>query len=121
MNAEQANRAALKAISESAWQKTVVGHALRAGWLTYYIPDAMWRRAFVSGIPQDLGNRGFPDLICVRGSCVLFRELKKIGGRLSEHQILWRDALLEAGADWALWTPADLDEVIATLWQGAMA
>ena len=85
--------------------------------MVYFIPDAMWRRAFVSGIPQDLGNRGFPDLVLVRGPRLLFRELKKEGGRLSEHQEQWRDALLDAGADWELWTPGQLDDrVIPTLW-----
>jgi len=107
----------LRTITESAWQRDVVSHAERAGFLVYFIPDGMWRRAFKSGIPQQLGNRGFPDLVLVGNGKVLYRELKRHGGRLSEHQERWRDALLAAGADWDCWWPGDLDtKVIPALW-----
>jgi hypothetical protein len=103
---------------EVAWHRTVVDHAMRASWLVYFIPDAMWRRAFANKTPQALGNRGFPDLVLahpVRG--LKFRELKRQGGKLSPYQIIWRDTLLAAGADWALWTPDMLDShVIPELW-----
>ena len=108
----------LKSLTEAAWQATVIGHAQRAGWLVYCIPDTMWRRAFSKGVPQNnLGNRGFPDLVLVGHGQVLFRELKRHNGTLSEFQEMWRDALLAAGADWDCWWPLDLDElVIPTLW-----
>lgn len=103
---------ALKAMSEREWQAAVIAHARQAGFMVYYIPDAMWRRAFASGIPQALGDRGFPDLVLVGQGRLCLRELKKEGGRLSEHQIVWRDALLSAGVDWAVWYPSDLDDVV---------
>lgn len=119
MDAERANKKALRAMTEVQWQATVLTHADRAGWMTYYIPDAMWRRAFVSKIPLHLGNRGFPDLVLLRGSRLLFRELKRMGGSLSEHQEKWRDALVSAGADWDTWYPNELDtKVIPDLWEG---
>jgi hypothetical protein len=110
--------AQLTSLSEEAWSNTVVGHAQRAGWMVYLIPDAMWRRAFTKGIPQkNLGNRGFPDLVLVGHGKVLFRELKRHGGKLSPFQVIWRDALLENGADWDCWWPLDLDaKVIPELW-----
>lgn len=101
---------------EVDWQRCVVNHAQRAGWLVYFIPDAMWRRAFKSKIPQHLGDRGFPDLILVKDR-VLFRELKRNTGKLSEHQKIWREAIINAGGDYDVWRPENLDtKVIPTLW-----
>lgn len=118
MDATKANLKLLKAISEREWQATVCAHAATAGWLCYFIPDGMWRRSFANHIPQSLGDRGFPDLVLVsRDGRVLFRELKKIGGTLSKYQIEWRDRLLAGGNDWDLWTPLDLDRIIAILYQ----
>lgn len=102
-----AMRMAQRQKPEEAWQKLVLEYAERGGWLRWYIPDVMWRRAFVNQTPMQFGDRGFPDLLLVRGNQVLFRELKAKGGTLSDHQIIWRDALREAGADWDIWFPAD--------------
>lgn len=52
-------------------------------------------------------TRGFPDyLIC--GRSLLLREYKSPGDTLRPAQRAWRLALGRAGADYALWTPADL-------------
>ena len=110
-------RTAQRQRPEHAWQKTVLEHATRAGWLVWYIPDVMWRRAFVNHTPMEFGDRGFPDLLLVKGDRIIYRELKAKGGKLSEYQEKWRDALLAAGADWDVWFPVDLDDkVIPTLW-----
>lgn len=113
----------LDAISEKEWQATVLDHAQRAGWLRYYIPDDMWKRAFRKSANgkqygQKLGDKGFPDLVLLRAGRLIFRELKKMGGTLQPEQKVWRDELLNAGADWKLWRPSDLDDVIADLWEG---
>jgi len=50
---------------------------------------------------------GFPDLVVTGSRGVLFRELKSDTGKLSKAQGVWRDGLVEAGADWGVWTPAD--------------
>lgn len=36
-----------------------------------------------------------------------FRELKSDKGRLSPEQEIWRDRLINAGGDWAIWTPRE--------------
>ncbi len=51
-------------------------------------------------------ERGFPDL-CIVGKSVLHRELKSSRGRLTPDQRTWLDRLTEAGADAAVWRPAD--------------
>lgn len=76
--------------------QTVVMQALwAAGWVAYHTHDS--RRS----------SAGFPDVVAVRGTRVIYRELKAVRGSLSPEQRLWRDRLLGAGQDWALWTPLD--------------
>lgn len=51
---------------------------------------------------------GYPDwTICGTGG-LIFRELKSETGQLSPEQRRWRNVLQAAGADWAVWRPADL-------------
>lgn len=50
---------------------------------------------------------GVPDW-CFIGTRILWRELKLERGRLSDAQKRWRWSLFMAGADWAIWRPADL-------------
>ena len=51
---------------------------------------------------------GWPDLaLCGRRGLIL-RELKTATGRLSRAQRQWGERLTTAGADWAVWRPADL-------------
>jgi hypothetical protein len=60
-------------------------------------------------------EEGFPDSVIVGPSRVLFRELKGKTGKLGPDQIVWRDTLLAAGADWALWRPADMEDIVSEL------
>lgn len=52
-------------------------------------------------------GKGFPDLVLVGGRRLAFRELKSARGQLDADQRRWRDYLLDAGQDWALWRPAE--------------
>lgn len=53
-------------------------------------------------------GKGFPDLVLVGGGGILYRELKTDVGRLSPEQAVWIRELRSAGADAAMWRPADL-------------
>lgn len=55
---------------------------------------------------------GFPDLVLAGPGGILFRELKSATGDTSAQQDLWGWTLCKAGADWAVWRPADLRERI---------
>jgi hypothetical protein len=59
-------------------------------------------------------GKGFPDLVLVGPGGVLWRELKNATNGLDADQRLWRDALIAAGANWALWRPKDWPEPITT-------
>ena len=80
---------------ESVLQEECERALVLAGWLHYHTHDS--RRS----------DPGLPDIIAVRGKRLIWRELKTQSGRLSVKQEEWRDKLLAAGADWALWRPFD--------------
>ena len=73
------------------------------GWMCYHTYDS--RRS----------EPGFPDLVLVRDKVVMFRELKTDKGRLTTAQKNWGDKLTEAGSDYAVWRPKDIDEIVKEL------
>lgn len=80
---------------ETVLQINVRQAAKAAGWLYYHTFDS--RRS----------DPGFPDTVLIRGSRILYRELKKQDGRTSPAQREWITALHAAGADVAIWRPFD--------------
>ena len=89
-------------ITEKDFQHTVVEAAKLYGWIHYH--TYLSKRS----------PSGFPDLVLVRDR-VLFRELKTDKGKLSPHQKLWGVKLTDAGADWAIWRPAQLQAIYSEL------
>lgn len=78
-----------------------------AGYLhvaTAHFRPARTERGWRTPVQGD--GKGFPDLVLVRNR-VLYREVKSTTGRLEPAQIRWRDVLLAAGQDWAVWRPED--------------
>lgn len=51
---------------------------------------------------------GFPDLVLIRGSVAMFRELKTSQGALTPAQKAWLGHLEAAGLDAGVWRPLDL-------------
>lgn len=50
---------------------------------------------------------GFPDLVIVGRSRVIFREVKTEHDKLDAEQRQWGYALQAAGEEWAVWRPSD--------------
>jgi hypothetical protein len=89
--------------TEKQFQGAVVELCRLRGYLTYHTNDS--RRS----------DPGFPDLVIVGHGRVLYRELKREGGRVSPAQRVWIDWLERHGADVAVWTPKDWTLIERTL------
>lgn len=76
-------------------------------WLWYHTHDS--RRS----------NPGFPDIVAVKNGFVLFIELKRETGKVSESQQRWLDALGEADAwdhhEAVVWRPSDMRAIAERL------
>ena len=96
--------------NERDYQRTIVGVAKDFGWRVHHTRAAQNAQGHYRTPIQ--GHAGFPDLVLVhRKVGVFFRELK-VSTDLTEDQVLWGTALLDAGANWAeLRLPRDLDDV----------
>lgn len=61
------------------------------GWRWTHFRTAMTKRG--NHVTALAGNKGFPDLIAVRGPRCLFAELKREGGQLESEQAAWMAAI----------------------------
>ena len=106
-----ADQRRLREITEAQWQSTVEEIARLCGWLVYHAPD---NRPVLSGrgtrYVQNV-RAGFPDLVLVRRDRLVFAELKRETGRLSDDQHCWLQALEDAKAEVFVWYPSDLQRV----------
>lgn len=99
---------------EAAFQADVIREAKARGWLYYHTHRS------------DRSPAGFPDLVLVRGTRLVFAELKRTGGRLSPAQREWFDALTRlfresvvgrgtVQVEMYVWQPQDWDCVVEVL------
>lgn len=100
----------LRAITEREWQSKVVRIAILNGWHYYHPPD----NKPINGRIQKVVS-GFPDLTLVRDGKIIFAELKRETGRLSDEQILWLDELQKCNIDCYVWRPSDIEKVVTIL------
>jgi hypothetical protein len=83
-------------MSERELDKHVRKLCADLGLLSYHVLDSRGSSA------------GFPDWCIAGPGGVIFAENKSERGKLRPEQERWRDRLLDAGAAWFLWRPADL-------------
>ena len=86
-------------MTEREWQAQVVEAATLCRWRHYHAYDS--RRS----------DPGWPDLVLVRESELVFVELKTELGRVTPDQRSWLDALELAGAEVHVWRPTDFTAV----------
>ena len=110
----------LRAITEAEWLRTVVEYAQHRGWrVAHFKPAQTPRGQWLTAVAAD--GAGFPDLVLARDGRVVFAELKRMTGRLSEEQQAWFEALGRYRSDrsWNetyLWRPCDwpaVEELLA--------
>lgn len=90
-------------ISEKAFQDTVTAALELYGWLWYHTHDS--RRC----------NKGFPDIIAVRGQTMLALELKREDGKATMEQYMWLDALKGTGARCFVLRPSNWDTLLSII------
>lgn len=95
------------AMSEDQLLEWVVDVADLFGWRTYHTHDSRH------------SQRGFPDLVMVRGRRVIFAELKSANGTLTPEQKGWLEALLYVSSGDAITgsNPKGVAEVEVYLWR----
>lgn len=101
----------LRAITEASFQRDVEAVLNRFGWLYFHAPDNKPNRF---GHIQNI-KAGFPDLVAVRYDRVIYAELKREKGVVSEDQQKWHDALKRAGQEAYIWRPSDMTELTGIL------
>jgi hypothetical protein len=89
-------------ISEKVFQAQVESLAKALGWKVYHTWNSM----------HSVG--GFPDLVMVRER-IVYAELKKETGKVSQSQQEWIDALRAADAEVHVWRPSDYDGIVEIL------
>lgn len=95
-----ARQTADRMMLEETYQNQIIAIAKTHGWLVYHTHDS--RRS----------APGFPDLVLVRGTVILFLEVKRESGVVSESQSTWMEALRKVTTvDAAVVRPRDYDQV----------
>lgn len=101
--------------SERLFQDKVEQIAKMNGWLIFHASPKMVR----PGVWRSDG-KGFPDLCIAHHSRgLIFAELKSAEGRLSFDQKQWAQCLMNAGVEYYVWRPDQLDLIATRL--GRMA
>ena len=93
-------------MTESQLQDAIIKLATLAGWLVHAEHVAMSNKGWRTPIQ---GHKGFPDLVLVRSSRVIFAECKSERGRLTEEQMQWINWLEGTGkvSPVYIWRPSD--------------
>jgi Holliday junction resolvase len=86
-------------MTEREFQREILKLAKLLGWRYYHTYDS--RRS----------NKGFPDLVLVKGERVIFAELKSEKGKVKPEQVEWLEAIDNTPAEAYLWRPSELQRV----------
>ena len=104
---EPANAIMARSLTEAAFLRQVVDLAHYTGWLVHHcrpavLPSGKWA-THIQGDP------GFPDLVLAKEGRVIFVELKREKGRVTDAQQAWRWALGAGryGCSAFVWRPSD--------------
>lgn len=102
--------------TELQCEATIIAAAQRAGWRVH--GERTVKTSKGDHLTPIKGDKGYPDLTLVRGTQLIFVELKRDGtGRVGEGQQEWVDALDDVPGVRAffVWVPSDQDRLIAAL------
>jgi hypothetical protein len=102
-------------VTEKEWQQTVIDTAQALGWrVAHFRTSRTGSGGHATAVQAD--GAGYPDLTLVRGTRLLFIELKAEKGRVAQAQAEWLTDLATAVPGCvAVWRPSDWPEVERTL------
>lgn len=100
--------------TERQCEDTILEAAATFGWLAHATRPAPSNKGWRTPIR---GNKGFPDLVLVRGSEILFVELKRKPNRVEPDQTRWLGALSDTGRVevHVVWVPEGLQPFLERL------
>lgn len=99
--------------SEAGFTRAVIQLAQLHGWRVMHQRPGLTRSGkWVTAISGDVG---FPDLCMVKGTRLLFAELKSAKGKLGPGQQEWLLRLGGAGAECYIWRPKDWADIVECL------
>jgi VRR-NUC domain len=99
--------------TERECQDTIVEAARWGGWRIFGVRPARTKHSWETPI---FGDKGWPDLVLVRGERILAVELKRTPNKPEPEQVVWLEVLAAAGVDARLvWVPEEMDDLVAEL------
>lgn len=107
-------------MSERAFQASVLDYAERLNWKTAHFHDSRREVRRRDGSKQIIGDKaaaGFPDLVLVRADRLIFAELKREKGKLSDNQAEWLSILggveqvVPENVEVWIWRPSDWPQI----------
>lgn len=107
----------LRTQDEKALEAFVVKVAHLYGWCGFHVS---FSHGAVTGVhtfgygDDHYDSDGWPDWCFVKGSRIIFRELKGVGKYQTPAQKRWQATLIAAGMDCKVWKPTDQEEILAT-------
>lgn len=101
--------------SEAGFTTAVIDLAKLHGWLVMHQRPARTANGWRTAISGDVG---FPDLVLVRGTRLIFAELKSEKGTVKPEQTEWLLRLGGAGAECYIWRPKNWKNIEAILTGG---
>ncbi len=110
--AQQMPKKALANVLERDFQASIIEAAHLHGWRVHAERPARTAKGWATPIQ---GDPGFVDIVLVKGTQLLHREVKTERGFLTADQAAWILALQEAGADTGVWRPGDFPRILETL------
>ncbi len=96
-------------VSETEFLGQIIQLARLCGWRCAHFRPAKTEKGWRTAVQAD--GAGFPDLVLVRHSRVIFAELKSEKGKVSPEQKEWIEALKITGNMMEIWRPSDWDRI----------
>ncbi len=126
MASERAIEILTAQVSEDELKSTIIHAANVFGWHVHH--DRAARNTSGKWATHIQGDAGFPDLVLARAGRVIFAELKRATGKVSDTQFAWLVALGQPGGtpsqqavdpksnpEVYVWRPIDLPEIMEIL------